>query len=138
MLGGFKSFQGIQKGTPLAFNNGNEIKASYSGRLFMPLYQKKGAEGFFIIKPIKPFFLRLSVFLRKIKTDNFLVLLPGVSWANKYEGVLQVNLKVAKFFAKSIFHLLGYRSKQITQTHLKLTNRERVAKTSMYKKEPWY
>ncbi|GAA4802072.1 succinylglutamate desuccinylase/aspartoacylase family protein [Litoribaculum gwangyangense] len=138
MLGGFKSFQGIQKGNPLAFNNGNEIKATYSGRLFMPLYQQKGAEGFFIIKPIKPFFLRLSVFLRKIKTDNFLVLLPGVSWANKYEGVLQVNLKVAKFFAKSIFHLLGYRSKQMTQTHLKLTNRERVAKTSMYKKEPWY
>lgn len=138
MLGGFKSFQSIQKGTHVAFNNGNEIKAPFSGRLFMPLYQQKGAEGFFIIKPIKPFFLKLSVFLRKIKTDSLLALMPGVSWVNKNKGVLQVNLKVAKFFAKSIFHLLGYRSKQITQTHLKLTNRERVAKTSIYKKEPWY
>ena len=104
----------------------------------MPLYQKKGAEGFFIIRPIKPFFLKLSALLRRIKTDTVLVLLPGISWVNKKEGILQVNIKVAKYFAKSIFHVLGYRSKHITKTHLRLNNRERVAKTSMYKNEPWY
>ena len=65
-------------------------------------------------------------------------MLPGISWVSKAEGVLQVNLTVAKFMAKPLFHLLGYRNKQITSTHLRLNNRERVAKTKIYKKEPWY
>ncbi|MFI1744698.1 succinylglutamate desuccinylase/aspartoacylase family protein [Thalassobellus sediminis] len=138
MLNGFKSFQSIHKGTKLAINNQIEITSPYSGRIFMPLYQKRGAEGYFIIKPIKPFLLKLSIFLRGIKTDSFLAFLPGIHWLNKQEGILQVNLRIAKFFAKSFFHLLGYRNRQITNTHLRLNNRERVAKTSMYKKEPWY
>ncbi|MFI1772575.1 succinylglutamate desuccinylase/aspartoacylase family protein [Thalassobellus citreus] len=138
MLNGFKSFQSINKGTKLAINNQIEIASPYSGRIFMPLYQKRGAEGYFIIKPIKPFLLKLSILLRGIKTDSFLAFLPGIHWLNKQEGLLQVNLKIAKFFAKSFFHLLGYRNRQITNTHLRLNNRERVAKTSMYKKEPWY
>jgi succinylglutamate desuccinylase len=138
MYEGFKSFQSLKKDTVLAINNEIEIKAPFSGRIFMPLYQKKGADGFFIIKRIPPFFLKLSTVLRRIKTDSLLAFLPGVSWVNKSEGILQVNLKIAKFFAKSFFHLLGYRNKQITSTHLRLNNRERVAKTNMYKKELWY
>ncbi|MDO5978926.1 succinylglutamate desuccinylase/aspartoacylase family protein [Flavivirga spongiicola] len=138
MINGFKSFQAINKGIPIAISNRRELKARYNGRIFMPLYQTKGSEGFFIIRRIKPFYLKLSTLLRRTKFDNLLVALPGVSWLNKTEGILQVNLRVAKFFAKSFFHLLGYRNKQITKTHLRLNNRERVAKTSMYKKEPWY
>lgn len=138
MHDGFQSFQSLKKGTMLAINNKEEIMAPYSGRIFMPLYQKKGAEGFFIIKPIHTFFLKLSSSLRRIKTDSVLALLPGVSWVNKKQGILQVNLKIAKFFAKSFFHLLGYRNRQITETHLRLNNRERVAKTSIYKNESWY
>jgi len=138
MHNGFKSFQSITKGIKLAINNQTEIISPFSGRIFMPLYQKRGAEGFFIIKPIKPFLLNLSIFLRRIKTDSLLAFLPGIHWLNKQEGILQVNLKITKFFAKSFFHLLGYRNKQITSTHLRLNNRERVAKTHLYKKEPWY
>ncbi|GAA4967906.1 succinylglutamate desuccinylase/aspartoacylase family protein [Algibacter aquimarinus] len=137
MHNGFKSFQNIKKGIKLAVSNTVEIKSPYEGRIFMPLYQKKGAEGFFIIKSINPFFLKLSKILRQAKIDAVLALLPGVNWVNKKEGILQVNIKVAKFFAKSIFHLLGYRNKQITDTHLRLNNRERVAKTRLYKNEPW-
>lgn len=135
---GFKSFQPIKKGTPLATGNNLEVKANHTGVMFMPLYQKRGAEGFFIIKPIHPLILKLSTILRRIKIDGLLVALPGVSWLNKQEGVLQVNLKVAKFFAKSLFHLLGYRNKHLTPTHLKLNNRERVAKTEIYRGELWY
>lgn len=138
MLNGFKSFQKIKKGTKLAVNNQVELTSPFNGSIFMPLYQQKGEEGFFIIKPIKPFFLNLSATLRRIKTDSLLAFLPGIKWLDKREGILQVNLTVAKFFAKSFFHLLGYRNRQITSTHLRLNNRERVAKTSIYKKEPWY
>ncbi len=138
MINGFKSFQTINKGTPIATSNSKKLKAKYHGRIFMPLYQAKGAEGFFIIRCIKPFYLKLSIFLRRTKFDSLLVALPGISWLNKEEGSLQVNLKVVRFFAKSFFHLLGYRNKQLTRTHLRLSNRERVAKTKLYKKEPWY
>jgi len=138
MKAGFKSFQPITKGTPVAHFNNTEIHSDYNGHMFMPLYQNKGNEGFFIIKPIKPFFLKLSSLLRRIKTDSLLAYLPGVSWVNKQEGILQVNLKVAKFFAKPLFHLLGYRNREITRTHLRLNNRERVAKTKIYKRAPWY
>lgn len=138
MLNGFKSFEPIKKGTKLAISNSKDLSAPYNGSIFMPLYQKKGAEGFFIIKSIKPFLLKLSTLLRRIKTDTFLTYLPGVSWENKKEGVLQVNLTVAKFLAKPLFHLLGYRNRQITNTYLRLNNRERVAKTKIYKEEPWY
>ncbi len=138
MHAGFKSFQSIKKKTIIATSNGNIIKTKQNGIMFMPLYQKQGAEGFFIIKPIPNFFLKLSTLLRRIETDSVLALLPGITWVDKNKGILQVNLKVAKFFAKSFFHLLGYRNKQITATHLRLNNRERVAKTHMYKNERWY
>ena len=138
MLNGFDSFEKIKKGTKLAINNKKEITSKYNGSIFMPLYQKRGSEGFFIIKPIKPFFLKLSALLRHSKVDSWLVLLPGISWFNKKEGVLDVDLKVAKFFVKPFFHLLGYRNRSLTRTHLKLNNRERVAKTEIYRHEPWY
>ncbi|MGB5419396.1 aspartoacylase [Algibacter sp.] len=138
MLNGFESFENITKGTKLAQSNSSEILAPISGSIFMPLYQKKGAEGFFIIKPIKPFLLKLSALLRRVKTDSLLAWLPGISWVDKTEGILQVNLTTTKFLAKPLFHLLGYRNRQITSTHLRLNNRERVAKTDIYKTEPWY
>jgi hypothetical protein len=138
MVSGFKSFEKISKNNILAHDINGEIVSKHNARIFMPLYQKIGEEGFFIIKPIKPFFLKLSEFLRRIKFDSFLVILPGVSWANKQKQVLLVNLKIAKFFAKSFFHLLGYRSQKIDATHLRLSNRERASKNSMYKIEDWY
>lgn len=138
MVMGFKSFQDIEKGTLLATADGNKIYSDFNAKLFMPLYQKSGNDGYFIIKSIPYFFLKLSEVLRKLKADSLLTLLPGVSWHNKQKGVLKANLSVTRFMAKSIFHLFGYRNKQIDKTHLLLYNRERVAKNKMYRKEDWY
>lgn len=137
-LPSFKSFETIRKGELIAQHNGKEIRAKYKGRIFMPLYQKRGNEGFFIIRKIPPIFLKLSVFLRHIKADRFLVLLPGISWHSKEKGVLKVDLKIAKYYAKSIFHLLGYRSREADKTDLFVNNRERVSKTNSYTNEPWF
>ena len=138
MEDGFKSFQDINAHTILAISNGEPVKAKYKAKIFMPLYQSKGQEGFFLIQHINPFFLNLSVFLRRFRVDNLLSWLPGVSWENEDKNALLVNLKVTKFFAKSLFHLLGFRNKQLDATHLKLNNRERASKTEMYKNEEWY
>ncbi len=138
MLNGFENFQSINKGEILALSNLEKIKSKYNGKIFMPLYQTQGSEGFFIIKKITTFFLKLSIFLRRFKFDELLILLPGVSWTDPKKQALYVNLKTARFLARPMFHLLGYRSKYTNKTHMKLFNRERTAKTKMYKKETWF
>jgi succinylglutamate desuccinylase len=138
MKAGFKSFQDIQKGEKIAYSDEQIINSEFNAKIFMPLYQNKGKEGFFIIRPIKTIFLRLSALLRRFNLDGLLVALPGIKWHDKKEGALRVNLRTAKFLAKPIFHLFGYRNKHIDETHLKLYNRERVSKSEMYCKEFWY
>jgi hypothetical protein len=138
MHSGFESFQVIKQGTPLAIHNDNMVNAPYSGRIFMPLYQSQGSDGFFIIHRIPYWVLKLSAFLRKYKTDNLLTLLPGVSWENKEKKILKVNLKTARFLAKPLFHLLGYRVRVTEGHYLKLSNRERASKKKMYKKSDWW
>ncbi|MEZ4797001.1 MAG: succinylglutamate desuccinylase/aspartoacylase family protein [Flavobacteriaceae bacterium] len=138
MLPAFKSFERIKKGELIAKHNNKEITATHTGRIFMPLYQKSGNEGFFIIKKTPKFFLKLSFFLRHIKADRLFVMMPGISWHSKEKGVLKVNLKIAKYYAKSVFHLLGYRSREIDQNQLFVINREHVSKTKDYVKEPWF
>lgn len=134
----FKSFQNVKKGEQLATANNQSINSPYTAKIFMPLYQTKGYEGFFIIKKIHPFFLRLSEIIRKMKMDTLITLLPGITWMDKQKGILQVNLKVAKYLAKQIFHLFGYRNKQKNTTHMLLFNRERTSKKEMYKNLTWY
>lgn len=138
MLAGFESFQPIKKDTNLAIHNEEYVKSPLSGRIFMPLYQSQGSDGFFIIRRIPYWILKLSAFLRKYKTDNLLTLLPGVSWESRDKKVLKVNLKTARFLAKPLFHLLGYRVRVTEGHYLKLSNRERATKKKMYKKTTWW
>lgn len=138
MKNGFQSFQKIERGLPIAISNNREIRSRYKARIFMPLYQKKGEEGFFIIKPIRPFFLKLSAALRHLRFDGLLVMFPGITWENKNKAALRVDLRVVKYFAKSIFHLLGYRNRKEDATHLLIYNRERASKVKSYQNEDWY
>ncbi|MBT8259950.1 MAG: aspartoacylase [Flavobacteriaceae bacterium] len=138
MYPNFNSFQNVKKGTALAVSNGEELVAERDSVVFMPLYQKRGKDGYFLIRKIKPFFLNLSSVLRRIKADSLLAILPGVSWDTKEKNALVVNLKVAKYLAKPMFHLLGYRNKRLDKTHLKIYNRERISKRKIYRKEKWW
>ena len=138
MVNGFNSFQKIAKGKRLAISNNKDIFSEYNARIFMPLYQSQGEEGFFIIKTIKPIFLKMSELLRRYKGDNLLVLLPGISWHDRKKGILSVNLKVTKYLAKQIFHVFGFRSQQLDKTRMLLYNRERVSRVDLYKNETWF
>lgn len=55
MMPGFKNFQHIQKGELLAKDKHGEIRAEADGLILMPLYQKQGEDGFFLIKTIEAF-----------------------------------------------------------------------------------
>jgi hypothetical protein len=98
----------------------------------MPLYQGKGNDGFFMIRKVPKVFLNISTLLRKIHFDNILPLLPGVYWASNKKDELIVDLKIARFFTKNFFHLLGYRSRQIDKTHFRVKNREAASRDSEY------
>ena len=49
---GYKNFQFIKKGEALAMDKSGAIHAVANGRILMPLYQKKGDDGFFIIQEV--------------------------------------------------------------------------------------
>lgn len=138
MLNGYVSFQKVTKGTLLAIQNREKISAEEDTILFMPLYQQQGAEGFFLIENIPKWALKTSVLLRKLRMDRLLTFLPGISWNDARKESLLVNLSVARFFTKSFFHLLGYRNRQVDESHIIMHNRERSAKKKMYRKELWY
>lgn len=53
MLPGFKNFDPIQKGQLLAHDIDGEVRSKIDARILMPFYQKKGEEGFFVIKEIE-------------------------------------------------------------------------------------
>jgi succinylglutamate desuccinylase len=47
---GFTNFQKVKKGELLAHDNKGEIICPHVGLILMPLYQKQGEDGFFLIR----------------------------------------------------------------------------------------
>ena len=107
MIKGFENFLPVEKGTSLAYEHGSLIRAPKSGRIFMPLYQKKGHDGFLIVREVSPFWLEVSGYLRRSSIHRLLRFLPGVTQTGPRS--FEVDLNVARFLVKDIFHLLGYR-----------------------------
>jgi len=137
MKPGFLNFQPIQKHEHLADNAQGPIRAPMAGRIFMPLYQDQGDDGFFIIRKVPFVLLKISAFLRKIKLDRMLALLPGINWEDEQQKIIIVNRRIAKFFAKDFLHILGFRLIQRTRFQLTARKREDDVLNKRYRKESW-
>lgn len=124
MLPGFSNFQTIQKGQHLANSNNQPVVAPSNGRIFMPLYQQQGNDGFFIIRAIRPIWLVLSVGARKLNIDRYLNWLPGIRRHHQQADTLIVNRRVARFLSVEFFHLLGYRKVHEQGKFLHVTRRK--------------
>lgn len=109
MQPGYKNFQPISRGELLANNREGEIRSDRKGNIFMPLYQSQGNDGYFIIGRVRYFWLKISEWLRKLHIDKLLPLLPGIQRNPGTENEFIVNLKIARWYAPEILHLLGYR-----------------------------
>jgi hypothetical protein len=109
MRSGYVNFQPVRKGEVLARDRSGDIPAPRSGRIFMPLYQPLGLEGFFIVRRIRPFWFRFSQKSRQWKMDRALRLLPGIRGASRRPDTFLVNRHVARWRVTSLFHLFGYR-----------------------------
>lgn len=134
----FKNFQQLKKGEEIAVHNHDTVKSEYDEMIFMPLYQSKGEDGFFIIRPIPKIFLNLSSKIRKWKLDDLLASLPGIHWKTKKKEALLVNKRVAKFFTKQIFHLFGYRNKTLDDKYWIMRSREKNSKYKEYMDQNWF
>ena len=125
MKSGIINFEPIKKHQKLAQSNGQIIRASEDGRIFMPLYQNLGEDGFFILSRISKFWLSASLFARKLKINHFLRLIPGVKKDPENNYTLIVDPKIAKYLAKDIFHLFGYRQQIYKDDKLHFIKRDR-------------
>lgn len=109
---GFNNFDPIERGEILGRDRSGLVKATESGVILMPLYQKLGEDGFFIGRQISPFWLWLSGFLRRLGVQRLVHILPGVSRAPGDPATLIVDTAVARLFPLQIFHLLGFRRRR--------------------------
>ncbi len=126
---GFENFEKIKKDQELAKSNGNDIFAVMDGRIFMPLYQELGNDGFFIITRISYFWLQTSILARKFNTHHFLRLLPGIEKDLYNSYTLIVDPKTAKYLTKDVFHLFGYRQQVLIDNKLHFIKRDRKVKS---------
>ncbi len=122
---GFKNFEAIEKGQNLAETDGISIAANSNGRIFMPLYQELGEDGFFILRKISKFWLKTSILARKLKINHFLRLIPGVTKDPENNYTLIVDPRIAKFLTKDILHLFGYRKQIFKNDKLHFIKRDR-------------
>lgn len=109
---GFTNFQPVRRGQLLAHDRHGQIRAQESGQILMPLYQGQGADGFFLVRTVRRFWLRLAVWLRYLRLERLLPLLPGVRRHPDQAATLIVEPRIARWFVMEIFHLLGFRKKR--------------------------
>lgn len=109
MNGGYRNFQTVQKGEPLAEDGDGVVLAPESARILMPLYQEQGNDGFFVVREFHPLWLRISNVLRRGGVDRVVHWLPGIRRHPDDPDALVVNRTVARWYALQILHLLGFR-----------------------------
>lgn len=109
---GFTNFQPVERGQVLARDRQGPIRAGEAGHLLMPLYQKQGTDGFFLVRRVRPFWLRAARWLRRLRIERLLPVLPGVRRYPDHPGSLVVDPRIARWFVVELFHLLGFRRRQ--------------------------
>lgn len=123
MLPGRRSFEKVRRNEVLARDRNGEVEAPDSGLLLLPLYQGLGDDGFFIGRPVRPVWLRLSALLRRLRFDRLIVALPGIRKHPKDPTSLIVDTRVARLYPLQVFHLLGYRRRRWVGDELVVSRR---------------
>jgi len=111
MRPGFDNFQKIRAGEIVAEDARGPIAAPEGGRMFLPLYQKWGDDGYFVVREIKPFWLKVSAALRELHLDRAAPLLPFVRKHPDRAGALIVHPFAARDSVIGLLHLLGFRKR---------------------------
>lgn len=126
MRPGYRNFQEVDADELLAQDARSEIRAGFSSRILMPLYQELGEDGFFLVRPVWEFWLDLSAWLRRRRIERYLHLLPGVRAVPREPGEPErftVDRRYARWLALELFHLLGFRRRRELGRYLMMIRR---------------
>lgn len=114
---GYTNFQPVLRGETLGHlvvKEGGQLRRRATrtplrGLVLMPLYQGKGDDAFFIGRAVRPVWLKVSAWLRRLRLGVILRYLPGIHASDEGPRVLQVDTHVARWYVLEILHLFGYR-----------------------------
>jgi succinylglutamate desuccinylase len=123
MCPGFENFQAVVAGELVAVDRGAEVRVDEPACLFMPLYQREGDDGFFLARRVRPFWLKLSSLLRRLRLAAITHWLPGVRRHPTRPFSVLVHPGLPRLRATQLFHLLGFRRRRPENGRLVFTRR---------------
>ena len=106
---GYRNFQPVGRGHPLATSLAGPVVTPTRGLLLMPLYQPQGADGFFVGRPVRRSWLHVSTWMRALRVDRLLRRLPGVAADAMLAERVAVDPAIARWGTMELFHLAGFR-----------------------------
>ena len=108
MHSGYANFDRIEAGEEVGVDRAGPVRAVRSGRVFLPLYQRQGDDGFFIVRRLAPAWLVVSRLLRAMGADRLATWLPGVrAHPERSDGV--VVARWARYrIVLGLLHLVGF------------------------------
>jgi succinylglutamate desuccinylase len=106
---GFRSFLPVQRGQLLARDARGPVLAPETGAILMPRYQSQGEDGFFLVREVRPVWLKISEWLRRAGVSRVVPHLPGVRRDPARPGHLLVDPTVAFTHVADVMHLCGFR-----------------------------
>ncbi len=124
MKSGYRSFKTVEAGEKVGSSVHGDVAAPFGGRILMPLYQDQGEDGFFLIREVRPIWLPISATLRRLRLERVLHLLPGVQRHPLRSESFIVDRRYARWSARQLFHLLGFRREGRLDRILVMTRRE--------------
>ncbi len=111
---GWSSFDAVARGQIVATGRDGPIASPCDGLMLLPRYQGQGEDGFFVARPVHPAWLRVSAWVRRLRLDRTLPLVPGVCRDPHDDATLIARGAAARWLAPDLFHLFGYRRSRPT------------------------
>jgi len=123
LLPGFESFAPIAAGQILGRHRQGPLHAPEAGLMLMPRYQAQGDDGYFLVREVRPLWLKFSAWLRRSGAPRMLPYLPGVERDKAAPGQLVIDPRVAFTHVADVMHLCGYRRRRSPETRPVFTRR---------------
>lgn len=120
---GYSNFDPVRFGDVVAHDARGDIRVEEGGRLLMPLYQEQGEDGYFLVREFSPFWMTVSVVMRRAGLSRVVSLLPGVRRIEGSPHEVVVDKRVARHFARELLHMLGYRQMEDADDELVMRRR---------------
>ena len=111
MRRGYRNFQALSPGEAFADDKHGPITVTRGARIFLPLYQGEGDDGYFLSRPVNRIWLTVSRIMRKLGLPSLARRLPDVRSHPQQKNTLVVGRFARRLLARELFHLLGYHVK---------------------------